>query len=142
MLESCRRGCSKCKALLNIVNTVAEEPAGLASILQVKCGSCQTMNKVQTSKTVPSKNGKRRVFSVNTKAALGMLFTMLEQLCLYAYVIFSISVRASVHTCVLFLYSFFSFFWAWGRVACACLFFGDGHKVCMISLAQLLQLPL
>eukprot|EP00117_Sycon_ciliatum_P037279 scpid98556/ scgid27918/ len=70
LVERCRRGCCSCKTVLNLVDIVSEQRSGLASIFRVKCSSCRTENLVQTSKSVVSKNGKRRVFSVNTKAAL------------------------------------------------------------------------
>lgn len=69
--ERLDRGCYGCEENLHLIDIVQESKSGLASIFNVKCRSCGVMNSVQTSKTVPSKNGKRRTFSINTKAALG-----------------------------------------------------------------------
>ena len=71
VLDRCCHGCCDCAAFLNIVNTIDEDLNGFASIFHVKCQSCETVNFVQTAKTVVSRNGKRRVYNVNVKATLG-----------------------------------------------------------------------
>lgn len=69
--ERLHSGCYACATPLQLVNCVKETRVGLASVLDVRCGSCGVVNMVQTSKTHPGKKGKNRVYDVNTKAAIG-----------------------------------------------------------------------
>ena len=74
LAERLERGCYACSKALRLINVVKEERFGLASVLHVKCssGGCGAISMVQTSKTHRSSgSGTRRVYDVNTKAALG-----------------------------------------------------------------------
>ena len=69
--ERLGRGCYGCGEKLHLCDILLENRSGLASTFSIICKSCGVVNSVQTSKTVPGRNGKRRTFSINTKAALG-----------------------------------------------------------------------
>ena len=64
-------GCFACKKPLQLSHCLKETKVGLATVLDVQCEACGVISKVQTSKTHPGKQGKRRVYDVNTKAAIG-----------------------------------------------------------------------
>ena len=74
IVDQLKVGCSDCKEVLNLVNTVEETTQGLGSILYIQCASCGLVNSIKTGKTHRSpakKNVGRPIWDINTKAATG-----------------------------------------------------------------------
>ncbi|XP_076457683.1 uncharacterized protein LOC143291614 [Babylonia areolata] len=64
--------CKACASLLDLKNTQNETRWGLASVLSVLCGHCQTLNDIYTGKVNETAEGKI-VFDVNIKASVNVL---------------------------------------------------------------------
>ena len=74
LADQLKEGCSVCKKVLNVVNTVDEMTQGLGSVLYVQCEECSQLNAIKTGKThcSPSKrNVGRPKRDINTKVVTG-----------------------------------------------------------------------
>ena len=65
--------CKKCSCPLSLANTSNEIRYGLGSILHVRCTNqaCNYMNNVFAGRRHSAKNGRKKIWDVNTKAAEG-----------------------------------------------------------------------
>lgn len=67
--------CGHCREKLSLSDIVGEVCEGLGSIFDMKCPKCLFVTKVNSSEKYVNKSTNRKLFTINSKLALGKYFT-------------------------------------------------------------------
>lgn len=70
--------CSSCKEPLMIQNIEKEKVYGLASVFSIRCRQCLLVNTVKSGEEYENPVTGKKMFTVNTKSALGKYISLIE----------------------------------------------------------------